>query len=53
MRLDEESYHWFLLRQEITKTHRRYFDKQVLKGIKDQDPSFVKDSLTGIWEWKG
>ena len=53
MRLDEESYHWLLLRQEIAKTHRRYFDKQILKGIKEQDPNFTKDSLTGVWEWKG
>ena len=53
MQLDEESYHWLLLRQEIAKTHKRYFDKQVLKGIKDEDPNFVKDSLTRVWEWKG
>ena len=53
MQLDEESYHWLLLRQEIAKTHKRYFNKQVLKGIKEQDLSFVKDSLTGVWEWKG
>ena len=53
MRLDKESYHWLLLRQEIAKTHKRYFDKQVLKGIKEQDPNFIKDSLTGVWEWKG
>ena len=53
MQLDEESYHWLLLRQEIAKTHKRYFDKQILKGIKEQDLNFIKDSLTGIWEWKG
>ena len=52
MRLDEESYH-YKRRQEIAKTHKQYFDKQVLKGIKDQDPNFIKDSLMGIWEWKG
>ena len=53
IQLDEESYQWLSLRQEIAKTHKRYYDKQVLKGIKDQDPNFVKDSLTGVWEWKG
>ena len=53
MRLDKESYHWLLLRQEIAKSHKRYFDKQVLRGIKEQDPNFIKDSLTGVWEWKG
>ena len=53
MQLDEESYHCLLLRQEIAKMHKRYFDKQVLKGIQGQDPHFIKDSLTGVWEWKG
>ena len=51
--LDEESYHWLLLQQEIVKTHRRYFDKQVQKGIKDKDPNFIKDPHNGTWEWKG
>ena len=53
MQLDEVSYHWLLLWQEIANTHQRYFNKQVQKGIKDKNPNFVKYPLNRIWEWKG
>jgi hypothetical protein len=45
MRLDEESYMWLMLHNDIANTHRRYFDKQVLKGIRSKDPDFQKDKF--------
>ena len=43
IRLDEESYIWLILLSDISKTHRRYFDKQVEQGIKKKDPDFQKN----------
>ena len=32
--------------------HRRYYDKQVDKGIKKKDPEYKRDDRE-MWTWKG
>jgi hypothetical protein len=52
IRLNEESREWLDLRSEIKKIHRRYYDKQVERGIKQRDPNFKKDEFNDYWMWK-
>jgi hypothetical protein len=52
IRLNKESREWLDLRSEIKKIHRRYYDKQVERGIKQKDPNFKKDDINGYWTWK-
>jgi hypothetical protein len=53
MRLDEESYMWLTLHNDIANTHQRYFNKQILKGIQNKDPDFQKDDFNRTWTYKG
>ena len=43
IQLDEESFIWLTLLSDIKRTHQRYYDKQVNKGIKKKDPEYKKD----------
>ena len=52
IRLDEESFIWLTLLSDIKRTHQRYYDKQVEKGIRKKDPEYKKDDQE-TWTWKG
>ena len=43
IRLDKESFVWLTLQSDIKRMHRRYYNKQVNKGIKKRDPDYKKD----------
>ena len=53
IRLDKTSYELLLVWDEITKTHKRFYDKQVSKGIKEKDPNYKWDLDMRTWCWKG
>ena len=42
-RLDEESFIWLTLLSDIKRTHQKYYNKQVDRGIKKKDPEYKKD----------
>ena len=37
---------------EIKKTHRRFYDKQVDRAIRARDPDWKKDDRYEVWSWK-
>ena len=52
IQLNKESFIWLTLLSDIKRTHRRYYDKQVDKGIKKRDPEYKKDDRE-TWTWRG
>ncbi|KAF8663356.1 hypothetical protein AX14_006995, partial [Amanita brunnescens Koide BX004] len=52
IRLSEDAADWIYLMDEIKKTHRRFYDKQVDRAIRARDPDWKKDDHYNVWSWK-
>ena len=52
IRLDEMSYELLEVQDKASKIHKRFYDKQVLNGIKNKDPNFKWDKDIQMWTWK-
>ena len=52
IRLDKTSYELLEVRDQASKIHKRFYDKQVLEGIKNKDPDFKWNKGIRMWTWK-